>query len=209
MCFTQSNFDVWTFPHVFHQWKPCCNVNYGQLKKLIAACLFRLNFVFLEWDNSFKLSQTLYEGSQGSISRCWRLKEEKSCFCFCKCWDCCVNSPRLSFSFVCSAPFTQVPVGEPFTALFSTEFKLIFSVCFHHWRRLTCGFLGALQLLSNMCVCMCATHIQMMNRSVCERAPLLWTHDTSLLHTFIDNQCRWHHFLHTVPCNQWELCHAF
>ena len=162
--------------------------------------------------NFHKLSTKPPGADQGSLSRLVRLKEEKSCFYFSVLGLMWV----LKLSSVDSTLLYRDTRGKSLsTLLFSTEcdYELISVVCqyisqlilFHI---LSFDFHEAILLLQT-CLCTCATHIQMMNRSECERAPLLWTRDTSLPHIFIANQCRWHHFLHTVTGDQWELCHAF
>lgn len=71
---------------LMHQhWKPCWNVNYGQLKETIVICLFRFDSGFLGWDNTSQASETLYEsprggGGAGSISRRVRLKRRNHVF---------------------------------------------------------------------------------------------------------------------------------
>lgn len=100
---------------IMHQhWKPCWNVNYGQLKETIVICLFRFDSGFLGWDNTSQASETLYESPRGggggrfNFQTC-EVKEEKSCFCFSKCWDFFDNST----SHLSAAPlsFTEMPVG--------------------------------------------------------------------------------------------------
>lgn len=187
---------------------------------MMAICLLRLNYVIQGETirlNSPKLSMIAPGCSQGSLSRCLRLKQEQSCFCFSKCWEYCENFPKCSSHL--SAPLYMDTSGKTLsTALFLAQ--LISTVCFPPLILL--HFLS-LELFSSFqtCVCLSATHIQMTNSSACERAPLLWTHDTSLPHTFIANQCRWHHFLTQchwrsmgiMPCfltvtgNQWGWRH--
>lgn len=169
---------------------------------MILIYLFRLNdatqgeTIHL---NSQKLPLIPPGFSQSSCSRCLRLKQEQSCFCSSKSWEYCENFPKVSSHLpapLCMWKHPQCPLFPHYV------FQL-----------------GALQL--QMCVCLCATHIQVMNRNACERAPLLRTLDTSLPHTFIANQCRWRHFLTQchwqsmgiMPCfltvtgNQWGWRH--
>lgn len=119
--------------------------------------------------NSPKLCVNPPGGSQGSTSRRSGLqkKRKKSCFCFYKCWDYCEKRP-----LICLLPY--------FTWLqktFSAALCVQHSVLYLRWdpqfyvSPLMCsseGCHGALELLLKH-VFTCATHIQMMDRSVWER----------------------------------------
>lgn len=130
----------WTFPVMFQQREPCWNVNYGQLTEMIAICLFRLNYVFLGWDNTSKLLQTLSESPRwqpGFSIQTFEVKEEKSCFCFSTYWNCCENLPRLSSHFSAPLYFTCIPVGKPLALLsfqhrVSTSWFPQYIHMFHH-----------------------------------------------------------------------------
>lgn len=137
-----------------------------------------------------KLSQTLYESLRwqpGFNYQTFEVKRKELVFLF---QSFCENLP--TFSSHSPLYFTWIPVGKLFILLsfpqadfcsilvcFTTDILSCFRL------RLVC-FMELFSFFSNVCL-----HVyQMMNRSVCERAPLLWTHDTSLPHTFIANQCR-------------------
>lgn len=92
-----------------------------------------------------------------------------------------------------------------------------------HWNE--CCFLAETQFLEffsafETCLHLCHPHWHDKNNG-CEWVPQPWTYDKSLPHTFIANQCRWHHFLTqchcrsigikpcflTVTANQWRWHH--
>lgn len=138
--FIESHFDDWTFPVMFQQWRSCWNVNYSHATKgneeMIVICLFRLVcIVFLVWEYTQTLTNSLWippSGSQGFISRHLRLKEEKSCFCFCECCGICPDLVLICLLHFVSHGYQWE--NSYVTALFTSQCLLddipTMSVCF-------------------------------------------------------------------------------
>lgn len=69
--------------------KPRRRVHYRLLQDMMIVCLFRLKYVFLGWDNTFKL-QTLCVspgGGQGSTSSCMHSKKDIESFFWLLLWE--------------------------------------------------------------------------------------------------------------------------
>lgn len=105
--------------------------------------------------NSHKLSVNPQSGSQGSVSRPMRLKEEKSCFRFSKCWDYCENLPRFAFLY-----FTWIPVGKSLALLFFRPGSMLVCLTTKTFSFIKLRLVGFIGLSSSFltCVCTCHTH---------------------------------------------------